>query len=170
MSPGGEAAGHHPAEDVPHDRHLALAPGGDVLEAALEGLGALVDAPDVGADARAVGPEAQQAMLLANCLAQAEALMIGSTAVEPWRVFEGNRPSALILLETLEPESLGALIALYEHKTFVEGAILGINSFDQWGVELGKTLALRILGELQGGEALEHDPSTASMIARLKQQ
>ena len=77
------------------------------------------------------------------------------------------RPSTLILMERLEPAALGALIALYEHKTFVEGVIWGINSFDQWGVELGKTLASRILGDLRGGERLAHDPSTGALIDRL---
>jgi glucose-6-phosphate isomerase len=134
------------------------------------------------------GPPEHQAMLLANGLAQAEALMVGRDESEvraelaakgldaaaigklaPQRTFPGNRPSNLILLERLDPFALGALIALYEHKTFVEGVIWGINSFDQWGVELGKTLAGRILGELTGGEALPHDPSTAALIGRLKQ-
>ena len=69
---------------------------------------------------------------------------------------------------TKRPESLGALIALYEHKTFVEGVLWGINSFDQWGVELGKTLATKVLAELEGGPAGDHDPSTADLIARLK--
>ncbi len=114
------------------------------------------------------GPGEQQAMLLANCLAQAEALMVGSHAPEPWRVFEGNRPSSMILMDRLDGKSLGALIALFEHKVFVEAAILGINAFDQWGVELGKTLASRILSELTGGKALGHDPSTTALIARLK--
>ena len=114
------------------------------------------------------GPAEQQAMLLANCLAQAEALMVGTDAPEPYRRFAGDRPSAMIVMERLDPERLGALIALYEHKTFVEGAIWGINSFDQWGVELGKTLATRILGEMTGGAALPHDPSTAALIVRLK--
>ena len=76
--------------------------------------------------------------------------------------------TSTVVLDRLSPQTLGALIALYEHKTFVEGAIWGINSFDQWGVELGKTLAMRVLGELEGGEAEDHDPSTAAMIARLK--
>lgn len=133
------------------------------------------------------GPAGHQAMLLANCLAQAEALMVGRSEAEvraelatagleaqaidrlaPQRTFPGERPSTLILLERLDPFSLGALIALYEHKTFVEGMIWGINSFDQWGVELGKTLAGRILGELTGGLPLKHDPSTAALIQRLK--
>ena len=116
------------------------------------------------------GPPDHQAMLLANCLAQAEALMVGRAGddVPPHRTFPGNRPSSLILMDALTPEALGALIALYEHKTFVEGVLWGINSFDQWGVELGKTLASRILGELTGPDRLPHDPSTADLIARLR--
>jgi glucose-6-phosphate isomerase len=132
------------------------------------------------------GPPGMHAKLLANVLAQAEALMIGRSEAEvrrelegkgldpaavdelaPQRTFPGDRPSTLILLEKLTPEALGALLALYEHKTFVEGVIWGINSFDQWGVELGKTLASRILPELEGGGRNDHDPSTAALIARL---
>ncbi len=89
-------------------------------------------------------------------------------ALAPQRAFPGDRPSTVILTEKLTPESLGALIALYEHKVFVEGVLWGINSFDQWGVELGKTLATRVLGELQGGARLSHDPSTRDLIDRLK--
>jgi glucose-6-phosphate isomerase len=126
------------------------------------------------------------AKLLANVLAQAEALMVGRSEAEvraelegaglsppeievlaPQRAFPGGRPSTLILLDRLTPESLGALLALYEHKTFVEGVIWGINSFDQWGVELGKALANRILPELEGGAAHAHDPSTTALIERL---
>ncbi|MBI1200597.1 MAG: glucose-6-phosphate isomerase [Phenylobacterium sp.] len=133
------------------------------------------------------GDPAAQAKLLANAVAQAEALMVGRSADDvraeleaagrdaaeiealvPQRTFPGDRPTSFLLLEELDPERLGALIALYEHKTFVEGVIWGINSFDQWGVELGKTLASRVLGELQGGPAGAHDPSTAALIARLK--
>jgi glucose-6-phosphate isomerase len=133
------------------------------------------------------GPAGMQAKLLANGIAQAEALMIGRPEAEvvaelqakgveaaeiqslaPQRTFPGNRPTTTILAPELTPQALGALIALYEHKTFVEGVIWGINSFDQWGVELGKTLAVRILGELEGGAPLSHDPSTRRLIARLK--
>jgi glucose-6-phosphate isomerase len=133
------------------------------------------------------GPDGLHAKLLANVIAQAEALMVGrpeaevrkdleakglaSAAIDalaPQRAFPGDRPSTLILMDRLTPERLGALLALYEHKTFVEGVIWGINSFDQWGVELGKTLASRILGELQGGAPQPHDPSTAALIQRLK--
>ena len=132
------------------------------------------------------GPPRQQAMLLSNVIAQAEALMIGRSEADvreelsgkgmdeaeiavlaPQRTFPGNRPSTLIVMERLTPETLGALLALYEHKTVVEGAIWGINSFDQWGVELGKTLAARILPELESGAANPHDPSTHAAIQRL---
>jgi glucose-6-phosphate isomerase len=116
------------------------------------------------------GSADQQTMLLANVLAQAEALMLGSDAAEPYRVFPGDRPSNLILMEALTPAALGALIALYEHKTFVEGVIWQINSFDQWGVELGKVLAQTILAELQGGRAQAHDASTTALIQRLQRQ
>jgi len=112
------------------------------------------------------GPAEQQTLLLANCLAQAEALMTGADYPEPHRKFPGDRPSTMIVLERLDAAALGALIALYEHKTFVEGVIWRINSFDQWGVELGKTLAARILDELRGGERLAHDPSTKALVAR----
>jgi len=133
------------------------------------------------------GPAGMQAKLLANGIAQAEALMIGRPEAEvraeltakgvdaaeidtlaPQRTFPGNRPTTTVLAPELTPQALGALIALYEHKTFVEGVIWGINSFDQWGVELGKTLAVRILGELDGGAPLAHDPSTRAWIDRLK--
>ncbi|HEX6867097.1 MAG TPA: glucose-6-phosphate isomerase, partial [Caulobacteraceae bacterium] len=115
------------------------------------------------------GPEGHQAMLLANCIAQAEALMTGQPhAAEPYRVFPGNRPSSMIVMDRLTPKTLGALLALYEHKTFVEGVLWGINSFDQFGVELGKTLAKTVLSELEGDPAQPHDPSTAALIERLK--
>ncbi|HEV7384998.1 MAG TPA: glucose-6-phosphate isomerase, partial [Phenylobacterium sp.] len=122
-----------------------------------------------------------------NAIAQAEALMVGRSEADvraeltakglpaaeietlaPQRTFQGDRPSAFILLDRLTPERLGALLALYEHKTFVEGVLWGINSFDQWGVELGKSLASRVLGELQGGPTGVHDPSTAALIGKLK--
>ena len=115
------------------------------------------------------GPPRHQAILLANAIAQAEALMIGRRAPdEPWRDFPGDRPTSFILLDRLTPATLGALIVLYEHKVFVEGVLWGIDSFDQWGVELGKTLAKEVLAELEGGPAGSHDPSTAALIGRLK--
>ena len=113
-------------------------------------------------------------LLVANAFAQAEALMRGRTAAElasiakplrPHRAFTGNRPSNSILLDELTPESLGMLIALYEHKVFVQGLIWGLNSFDQWGVELGKELATRLGPAVAGKGAAGHDPSTAGLVA-----
>ena len=116
-------------------------------------------------------------ILLANVLAQSEALAFGKTAEQvkaegtpdwlvPHRVFEGNRPSNTILAERLTPQVLGKLIALYEHIVFTQGTIWGIDSFDQWGVELGKQLAQRIIPELESKEAptLSHDSSTNQLI------
>jgi len=120
-------------------------------------------------------------VLLANALAQAEALAFGKTADEvraegtperlvPHRTFEGNRPSTLLLAERLDPKTLGRLVALYEHSVFTQGAVWDVDSFDQWGVELGKTLAQRILPELEaeGAPALAHDGSTNALIRRLR--
>ena len=118
-------------------------------------------------------------MLMANVFAQAEALAFGKTAEEvkaegvaealvPHKVFEGNRPSNTILAEVLTPHVLGQLVALYEHAVFTQGAIWNIDSFDQWGVELGKVLATRILGELEGTGALTHDTSTNALIERYR--
>lgn len=130
--------------------------------------------------------------LLANCFAQSEAFMKGKTIDEvradlqaqglpldeierlaPHKTFPGNRPSNTILMERLTPSTLGALIALYEHKTFVQGVIWNVNSFDQWGVELGKVLAKKIEAELLGEPQpkdgkLSHDSSTNGLIARAK--
>jgi len=121
-------------------------------------------------------------MLLANVFAQAEALAFGKTLAEvkaegtpdwlaPHRVFEGNRPSNILLAERLTPVVLGKLVALYEHSVFTQGVIWGINSFDQWGVELGKALAQRILPELEGATEpnLNHDSSTNQLIRRYRQ-
>ena len=120
-------------------------------------------------------------MLLANVFAQTEALAFGKTAEQvkaegtpdwlvPHRVFEGNRPSNTILADRLTPEILGKLVALYEHSVFTQGAIWQINSFDQWGVELGKVLAQRIIPELESktDPALGHDSSTNSLIRRYR--
>jgi len=89
-------------------------------------------------------------------------------ALVPHRVFPGNRPSNTILLPEISPRALGALLALYEHKVFVQGVIWGVNSFDQWGVELGKQIASRIAEELAGTAANGHDGSTAGLIARVR--
>jgi glucose-6-phosphate isomerase len=110
--------------------------------------------------------------LLANALAQAEALMCGNAsdaAMPPHRVFTGNRPSNMLVLPELDPAALGALIALYEHKTFVQGVLWDINSFDQWGVELGKTLANRIIDELNCAAPLTaHDGSTTRLMDQIR--
>ena len=120
-------------------------------------------------------------VLLANVFAQAEALAFGKTREQvkaegtpdwlaPHRVFEGNRPSNMILAERLTPEMLGKLVALYEHSVFTQGAIWNIDPFDQWGVELGKVLAQRIIPELesQPESRLAHDSSTNNLIRRYR--
>jgi glucose-6-phosphate isomerase len=137
--------------------------------------------------------EAQQRMLLANGLAQAQALMLGKTTAEALaegasgtasssavdaatlasqRTFPGNRPSTTLLLEALTPRSLGALIALCEHRVFTSGAVWHLNSFDQWGVELGKALSARLLPLLEAGREAELpsglDASTAGLLRKLR--
>ncbi len=143
--------------------------------------------------AAAVGHEPdlkhQHDLLLANCLAQSEALMKGRTLEEaraqmlakgmkpadvdkiaPHRVFSGNRPSVTILYRKLDPHTFGRLIALYEHRVFVEGTLFNINSFDQWGVELGKELATGLLPVVEGKEsAAKRDASTAGLVARIQE-
>jgi glucose-6-phosphate isomerase len=122
-----------------------------------------------------------QDILIANVFAQTEALAMGKTADQvkaegtpdwlvPHRVFEGNRPSNTIIAERLAPDTLGKLVALYEHSVFTQGAIWNIDSFDQWGVELGKALAQRIIPELEAREdpALGHDSSTNALIRRYR--
>ena len=126
---------------------------------------------------------AQHDLLMANLFAQAEALAFGKTAVEltaegspdfqtPFRVTDGNRPTNMILADTLDPATLGSLVALYEHSVFTQGAIWAIDSFDQWGVELGKVLAGRIIPELSHGAepALTHDASTNALIRRYRER
>ncbi len=131
--------------------------------------------------------ERQHTMLLANGLAQSQALMVGKTSAEAeaekaptaskaiaaatlaqHRTFPGNRPSTTLMLDQLTPRSLGALIALYEHRVFTSGALWCINSFDQWGVELGKALANRLLPRLSTGDAAGLDASTAGLLKRLR--
>jgi glucose-6-phosphate isomerase len=107
-------------------------------------------------------------LLVANVFAQAEALAFGQTAEEPYRVFEGNRPSNVILAERLTPAILGSLVALYEHIVFTQGVIWNVNSFDQWGVELGKVLAQRIVPELESSAPPKHDSSTNNLIRRYR--
>jgi glucose-6-phosphate isomerase len=109
-------------------------------------------------------------LLMANVFAQTEALAFGQDNPEPYRRFEGNRPSNTILAEQLDPETLGKLVALYEHSVFVQGVIWNVNSFDQWGVELGKVLAKRIADELEADAEPEptHDSSTNALIRRYR--
>ncbi|MDT8345131.1 MAG: glucose-6-phosphate isomerase [Thermohalobaculum sp.] len=129
----------------------------------------------------------QHALLLANCFAQGQALAFGRTAGEveaemraagrdaaeiarlvPHRTFPGDRPSTTILHRSLDPFALGRLIALFEHKVFVQGAVWGVNSFDQWGVELGKAMAGALIPALRDGAAVETDASTAGLIETVK--
>ncbi len=112
--------------------------------------------------------EGHQTLLLANVLAQAQALLVGKSDSGGHRNFPGNRPSTFLLLDELTPESLGALIALQEHRVFVSGAIWGINSFDQWGVELGKVLAKDVEARLLSGDTTGLDGSTAGLLARMR--
>src|SRR5581483_4885055 len=120
-------------------------------------------------------------MLIANAIAQGEALAFGKTPDQvkaegtpdwlvPHRVCEGNRPTTTMLLERLDPRALGKLVALYEHNVFTQGAIWHIDSFDQWGVELGKVLAKRIVPELESDAPpqLKHDSSTNALIQRYR--
>ncbi|MCO6389894.1 glucose-6-phosphate isomerase [Aliihoeflea aestuarii] len=142
----------------------------------------------VAATGHEPGLKHQHDLLLANCLAQSEALMRGRTleearaqmlgkgmaaseveAIAPHRVFEGNRPSLTILYAKLDPFTLGRLIALYEHRVFVEAQLFGINAFDQWGVELGKELATGLLPVVEGKESAGgHDSSTAGLVAAIQ--
>lgn len=121
-------------------------------------------------------------MLASNFFAQAEALMVGKSEEEvkaegapaelvAHKTFLGNRPTTSILAQKITPGTLGALIAYYEHVTFTEGAVWNINSFDQWGVELGKSLAKKILSELEtSGEVSGHDASTTGLINAFKKK
>ncbi len=135
------------------------------------------------------GNEEHHEKLMANFFAQTEALLNGKTNEEviaeltakgmetsqiekllPYKIFEGNKPTNTILIDKLTPESLGALIALYEHKIFVQGVIWNIFSYDQWGVELGKQLATKILTDIKSHEIVEHDSSTANLLKFFKEK
>jgi len=107
-------------------------------------------------------------LLLANALAQAQALMQGKRDAGGHRDFPGNRPSTFLVLDALTPASLGALLALYEYRVFTSGSIWGIDSFDQWGVELGKVLAQDIAPRLSSGDATGLDPSTRGLLERIR--
>jgi glucose-6-phosphate isomerase len=107
-------------------------------------------------------------LLVANVIAQAQALMLGKSDAGGHKHFPGNRPSTFLLLDELTPTSLGALIALQEHRVFVSGSVWGINSFDQWGVELGKVLAKDIHARMASGDVTGLDPSTAALLQQLR--
>jgi len=121
------------------------------------------------------GEEEHHRLLLANCIAQSRALMAGNAdsgkeKIPRYRVVAGNKPSTTILFRKLTPRVLGALLALYEHRTFVQGHLWGINPFDQWGVELGKTLAVGIADDLAGTQTIgDYDASTAELIRRYRE-
>ncbi len=114
------------------------------------------------------GLSGHQSKLVANALAQAKALMLGKSDDGGHKHFPGNRPSTFFVLDDLTPQALGAFIAMYEHRVFVSGAMWGINSFDQWGVELGKVMAKELEVRVLSGDASGLDPSTAGLIKRLK--
>jgi glucose-6-phosphate isomerase len=147
----------------------------------------LIPADFIGFKKSLYGNTEHQAKLMANFIAQTEALMNGKSAetvaaelfdkglsdeaaqkIIPFKVFEGNRPTNTLLIEKLTPKSLGALITCYEHKIFVQGVLWNIFSYDQWGVELGKQLANVVLDDFQSQGIQPHDPSTASLIKRIK--
>jgi len=146
----------------------------------------LIPADFIGFKKSLNGNVAHQNKLLANFIAQTEALMAGKTksqvmdelqhsnmspsqqeALAPFKVFEGNKPTNTLLIEQLSPENLGALIALYEHKIFVQGILWNIYSYDQWGVELGKQLATKVLEDIEGEAAHAHDPSTLKLLSKI---
>ena len=146
------------------------------------GFGRSLNPIGAGGDSVHHTPDPRHDLLMANLFAQAEALAFGKTAEEvraqgvpealvPHRVFEGNRPSNMLLARQLTPHALGALVALYEHSVFTQGVIWGVDSFDQWGVELGKVLAKKTAAELAGSDdaAPTHDSSTNALIRRYRQ-
>ncbi len=141
----------------------------------------------IAAAKNAESTDDMQKKLLSNVIAQGEAFMVGKSLqtseeecktlgmdeaktaqIAPQKVCPGNKPSTLVLMDELTPETLGALLALYEHKTFVEGIVMGLNSFDQWGVELGKTLGVNVLKDFTADTVAPHDPSTLALINRIR--
>lgn len=165
-----------PGTNGQHSFHQLLHQGTTVVPADFIVFGA----PD-HSDAEFQGVESHQDLLVANCLAQAESLAFGRSAEEvaaiepnkdlvPHRTFPGNRPSTVIMAPRLTPSVLGQLIALYEHEVLTQGVVWGINSFDQWGVELGKILANKIIPELgiEGSPTHAHDESTNALIDRYR--
>jgi glucose-6-phosphate isomerase len=146
----------------------------------------LIPADFIGFKKSLKGNKQHQNKLLSNFIAQTEALMNGKNQTQvkkeletigldpkeqkklvPFKIFEGNKPTNTILIDKLTPVSLGGLIALYEHKIFVQGIIWNIYSYDQWGVELGKQLASEILEEIEGKKLSLHDPSTSKLLSKI---
>jgi glucose-6-phosphate isomerase len=164
-----------PGTNGQHSFHQLLHQGSTVIPADF----IVFAEPDHGEDALP-GLDIHHDLLVANCFAQTEALAFGKSAEEvaetepdparvPHRTFPGNRPSTTIMAPRLTPSVLGQLIALYEHQVFVQGTVWGVNSFDQWGVELGKVLAVAITPELTGeAPDLTHDASTNALITRYR--
>ena len=157
-----------PGTDSQHSFHQLLHQGTTVVPADF----IVLARPDADV-ARVAGAAERHEALVANCFAQAAALAFGTQTAEddPHRELPGNRPSTVILAPSLTPSVLGQLVALYEHQTVVQGAVWGINSFDQFGVELGKTLADGIAADLQAGTApadTDHDPSTKALLAHYR--
>ncbi len=165
-----------PGTNGQHSFHQLLHQGTTVIPADFIVFGA----PD-HTDDELAGVEAHHDLLVANCFAQSEALAFGKTAEEvaetepnpllvAHRTFPGNRPSTTIMAPALTPSVLGQLVALYEHQVFTQGVVWGLNSFDQWGVELGKVLAVAIIPELtsDGAPELDHDASTNALIERYR--
>jgi glucose-6-phosphate isomerase len=143
----------------------------------------LIPADFIGFKESLYGDKDHHDKLMANYFAQTEALLMGKTSEEvqkeledknllkdeikklkPFKIFEGNKPTTSILIDKLTPASLGKLIAMYEHKIFVQGVIWNIFSYDQWGVELGKQLASQILSEIDRSDVREHDSSTKNLL------
>jgi glucose-6-phosphate isomerase len=147
----------------------------------------LIPAHFIGFSTALHGNKDHHDKLMANFFAQTEALMSGKTEEQvreeliqkgmdkaemeqlvPFKIFTGNKPTTTLLIDKLTPNTLGALVAMYEHKIFVEGVVWNIYSYDQWGVELGKQLASVILDEMENSTSVKHDSSTAQLLARYK--
>ena len=163
-----------PGTNGQHSFHQLLHQGSTVIPADFIVFGA-PDHPEFE------GADTHHDLLVANCFAQSQALAFGRTAEEvaetetdpllvSHRTFPGNRPSTTIMAPALTPSVLGQLVALYEHQVFTQGVVWGLNSFDQWGVELGKVLASAIVGELTNADTpdLRHDASTNALIERYR--
>jgi glucose-6-phosphate isomerase len=171
-----------PGTNGQHSFYQLLHQGTRLVPCDFIGFGQSLNPQEAGSGGTANSRNPQHDLLIANMFAQAEAMAFGKTAEEVraegvpealvrHRVFEGNRPSNTLLARQLTPYSLGALVALYEHSVFTQGVVWGIDSFDQWGVELGKVLAERTASELSGSDNLQsnHDSSTNALLQHYRQ-